>query len=340
MAEIQGNRNMLLGYGATLLDSMGSDQISIGRAASSTYNAGSLTVGGGLTITGQLTLTGAGPGTTGQVLTSAGAAASPTWQTVAPGTLTGYTSLFTSLGLSTPTTPLALTVSGVAVGHNALSALTVAGTDNTAMGASAGAALTTGSGNTLIGSSAGATMTTGANNVVIGTDALNTTALNTNGNNNVIIGHDAARNNSTWTGSGCIIIGAGVSASGAIGAIGDNQVVLGLPSASLYIQGGLNLRFFPNTLIVSTTLALPLAQIYTASGNITITLPSVGPKETGHTVIFRRMGVANASIIIESSANQMVSDSGGVSSSVTLGTNKWQTMLVCNGVTWYQLFTS
>ena len=180
----------------------------------------------------------------------------------------------TITGQLTLTDPLALTVSGVAVGHNALTALTVAGTDNTAVGASAGTTLTTGYGNILIGSSAGATMTTGANNVVIGTDALNTTALNTNGNKNVIIGHDAARNNSTWTGSGCVIIGAGVSASGTIG---DDQVVLGLPSASLYIQGGLNYRWGP-TITASTVLSVPLAQLYLvndAAGAITITPPPV-----------------------------------------------------------------
>jgi|LakMenEpi03Aug12_release.lakeMendotaPanAssembly.Ray.scaffolds.fasta_scaffold4269229_1 hypothetical protein len=59
MASIQGNRNMLLGYGAALLDSGGNDQISIGRAENATYIAGSLTVGNGLTTSGGLTLKGA-----------------------------------------------------------------------------------------------------------------------------------------------------------------------------------------------------------------------------------------------------------------------------------------
>ncbi len=179
-------------------------------------------------LTGGTTTTGAmqqvsGTGTSGQLLTSTGAAALPTWQTSTylPGyvvsagnflfagrttTLTGppsYSSFISSTAASYPNiTGGALY--NTALGYNALNAITT-GTGNTAVGSSALELLQTGISNTSIGSSSLSQLVSGSQNVAAGYQALllatgsNNTAVGalagstlTSGDNNIYIGYNAA----------------------------------------------------------------------------------------------------------------------------------------------------
>ena len=121
--SITGSYNTLLGHGAILPNTAQSNQIAVGSAAATTYIGGpnslvcsstglfmdpaaALTVcgpaavygkltAGAIQMKGELQTGGAGsPGAAGTFLVSAGA-----------GALAGYTSTFTALGGSTPTTP-------------------------------------------------------------------------------------------------------------------------------------------------------------------------------------------------------------------------------------------
>jgi hypothetical protein len=160
---------MLLGYGATLPSPSGSDQIVIGAAGNTTYIAGALSLNGALNLSG-------GTGTSGQYLRSTGTGV--TWGDGAPGTLSGYTSNFTALGVQTP----GVSVSGVAIGNGALAALTT-GTGNVAVGTGAGASVTAGTNNVIIGDGAGAWV--GSNCTVLGAGA---TASQARGDHQIVLG--------------------------------------------------------------------------------------------------------------------------------------------------------
>jgi hypothetical protein len=147
---------------------------------------------GGTTSTGHVQSL-AGVGTTGQVLTSNGASALPTFQAASGGGVTftgdlGTTSSGSSQTITanpTATTGLAFTTSGsnislnfnipsaviansnVILGYTNLGGGTTSA-NNTAIGAFAGQSLTTGNSNTLIGYQSGSNVATGSSNVSVG----------------------------------------------------------------------------------------------------------------------------------------------------------------------------
>jgi hypothetical protein len=82
----------------------------------------------------------------------------------------------------------------VALGDAALDSVEAGGSYNVAIGASAGAAITTGDTNTAIGDVALTANTTASNNVAVGSVAMN---VNTTGGNNVAVGTEALRQNTT-----------------------------------------------------------------------------------------------------------------------------------------------
>lgn len=187
-----------------------------------------------------------------------------------------------------------------------------------------------------IGNGALAALTTGTGNVAVGTGAA---AGVTIGTNNVVIGDSAG----AWIGSNCTVLGASATASQARG---DHQIVLGTAQDSLYIQGGLNLRW-GGTITVSRELSHPLAQFYHVTdasggaGAITITLPPVSQQYTGATVILRRATSNFHPITVTSVSGQLVSDHGlNPSGDVTILANKYQSMFICNDTYWYQIFTT
>ena len=164
-----------------------------------------------------------GTGTSGQLLTSTGAAALPTWQTntylpgyVVPAsnflfagksTTLGNSPTFCTLISSNPSSYPSITGTGrfnTALGYNALNAITN-GQSNIAIGSSALELLQTGTSNIGIGSSSLSQLVSGSQNVAVGDQALklatggNNTAIGalagstlTSGDNNIYIGYNAA----------------------------------------------------------------------------------------------------------------------------------------------------
>jgi hypothetical protein len=172
--------------------------------------------------TGAIGLSGANYGSSGQVLTSAGSGAAPTWTTVGGGsaatptalgtvygstldlsgnatTAVGFRALNSNTGSSNVavgTTALYTNTSGarsVAVGYQALYANTT-GLENTGVGGYALAGNTTGVSNSALGYSALRSNTTGSNLTAIGTSALYS---NTTASNNTAVGTNAGYNNTT-----------------------------------------------------------------------------------------------------------------------------------------------
>lgn len=138
--------------------------------------------------TGAFGLSGANYGTSGQVLTSGGSGAAPTWTTVGGGG--GSAATPTVSGTVFGTTSGA---SNVGIGYAALTSITT-GTNNTVMGYNAGDDITTGTYNTVVGWSAYGAVSTASYNVAIGALAL---AANTSGANNVAVGLEALSANTT-----------------------------------------------------------------------------------------------------------------------------------------------
>jgi hypothetical protein len=238
-----GSNNTLLGSTAGGSLSTGSNNIIIGSAAApSSVSISNENTWGNSSSTsnrfwGDMKMGGSSAGSSGQVLTSAGAGVAPTWAAVsasaatptALGTVYGLTNTSdqnTALGyqaLSSNTTggsslvaigwQALQTINGnsecTAVGYAALRANTVQ--RNTGIGTYALAANTTAYDNTAVGHKALKTNTTGAQNAALGSLALegnttgsyntaigsNTLNSNTTGQQNVAIGNDALRVNST-----------------------------------------------------------------------------------------------------------------------------------------------
>ena len=143
-----------------------------------------------LTITGDLNLGASTPGTSGQVLRSAGDGAVPTWDTFSLNDLSDVLIADNSIYIGhDPTATDSTAQKNVAVGVTALNAVTT-GDENIAIGYNAGGAITTASANVLIGVEAGAAITSAANtsNVLIGYD---TGKSITSGSYNVAIGRQA-----------------------------------------------------------------------------------------------------------------------------------------------------
>jgi hypothetical protein len=162
-------------------------------------------------------------------LTGAGTAASPYSIAATVGSsLTGFTDDSTDFNNALGQGALTGVTSGdhnTATGYNALHALT-SGSYNVAMGTLAAAALTSGGANVAVGEEALSITTSGGSNVALGYNALFTNIV---GSYNVGIGRSAlsgnkadsnigigfAAGNNLTTGTGNIIIGTGISASGA-----------------------------------------------------------------------------------------------------------------------------
>ena len=158
-----------------------------------------------LTITGDLNLGASTPGTSGQVLRSAGDGAVPTWDTFSLNDLSDVLIADNSLYIGhDPTATDSTAQKNVAVGVTALNAITT-GDENIAIGYNAGGAITTAGQNVLIGVEAGAAITvsgTGRNSVFVGHNAGKSV---TSGSYNVAIGTLAL--DASTVGDGNIAIG-------------------------------------------------------------------------------------------------------------------------------------
>ena len=154
-------------------------------------------------ITTALTLTGAA-GTSGQVLTSGGSGAAPTWTTASGASAATPTALGTVYGKTDSASPFntfggyqagnAITsaTSNTAVGYQALRDNTSGG-GNAAFGKFALIQNTTAANNAAFGQGAMFGNLTGANNTGVGTDAL----ANTTASDNVGVGYQALYSNTT-----------------------------------------------------------------------------------------------------------------------------------------------
>jgi len=194
-------------------------------------------------------------GTAGQVLTSQGSGAAPTWTTVGGGSAATPTVLGTVFGSTSSSS------TNTSVGYYALVANTTGGF-NVAVGMYALDANTTGARNTALGDNALGAVTTGDNNLGAGRSA--GLALTT-GVNNTFVG---AYNGSTG-GSGELITTG--SNNTILGAYNGNQGGLDIRTASNYIvlsDGGGNVEF---TAKDGSSWALPGALVQTGTG---ITFPA------------------------------------------------------------------
>jgi hypothetical protein len=119
----------------------------------------------------------------------------------------------------------------VAIGRDALAnqnIVSAANTYNTAVGGSAGAAITTGFENTLIGGLAGDAITTASNNTAVGKSAL---SANTTASNNTAVGYAALTANTTGT----------------------QNVAVGSQSLLAHTTGNYNVAVGQNALVSNTT---------------------------------------------------------------------------------------
>jgi len=191
-----------------------------GRLEFYTTASGSTTMTERLRIasTGAFGLSGANYGTSGQVLTSGGSGAAPTWTTVSGGASAATpTALGTVYGSMTTSggTPFL-----TALGYNA--GLNNTGTNNVFVGLSAGQANTSGGSNVALGYGALDVNTTSSSSVAIGADALGqaSVAISGFGGETVAIGYRAFYSLGTVASNssgGCTAIGhaAGYSTSSA-----------------------------------------------------------------------------------------------------------------------------
>lgn len=137
--------------------------------------------------------------------------------------------------VSTETIDFALT-SNLALGSSLPSL--AGGSNNTALGVAAGAALTTGSSNTLIGWHAGNDLTIGSNNVFIGRNTGDTV---TSAGTTVIIGDNAATD--LTVGQGCV----GIGNSCSVGQSGTNNIVMGNGAGGTMTSGSRNIIIGPGS---------------------------------------------------------------------------------------------
>lgn len=156
------------------------------------------------------------------------------------------------------------TMNSVAVGLNALAAVTT-GTKNTAVGSSAGNAIVTNSGLTAIGYNAGLLITAG-NNTVIGNAVASTTL--TTGTNDVFIGTDSTTGAPLSSTTSAIAIGTGAKAGSTDTAIG-----IGALNASTVNSNG-------NTAIGYQALNLETTGATTAVGYQALSKVTTSPANT------------------------------------------------------------
>jgi hypothetical protein len=226
--SITGNRHVIIGQnaGGTTL-STSADNTIIGDNA-----------GGTMSNRGQMVIIGsaAGKSTNGTGATIIGNSAGQNANTSA--VVYGNTAAQTATGLQL-----------TAVGYQTLKA--TSGTNNTALGYTAGLAVTTGASNTLLGNASGSLITTGSRNTLVGDSVAAGTSDLSTGSDNTIIGYSA--NTGSATASGRIVIGSGAVASS------DNQLALPDTVTSIKAAGLLNTA---NGLAqLNASAQLPLAQL-------------------------------------------------------------------------------
>lgn len=213
-----GANNTLIGYQAGSTLTTGSNNILVGyQAAPSAITVSNEATWGNSSTTsnrfwGDFKMAGANAGTSGQVLTSAGAGVAPTWTTPSGG---GSAATPTALGTVYAKTTLgsSITLFGYQAGNN------VTATPNTFIGYQAGRACTTGNGNVALGNNALVATQTGYDCTAIGASALaamnnsgyQNTAVGasclqavTSGANNTAIGKDAGINITTGVNNSCV----------------------------------------------------------------------------------------------------------------------------------------
>ena len=207
-----------------------------------------VTVAGGserlrIASTGAFGLSGANYGTSGQVLTSGGSGAAPTWTTPASGgsaatptalgtvygATTGNASPYNALIGYNAGVGMTSGVANTAIGWESLKANTSANS-NVAIGFQAAQANTTGAESIAIGRNAYNANTTGSSNVAIGYAALYS---NTTASNNTAVGYQAAYSNTTGTNN----VSIGYQAQYSIGAGNGNNTVVGYQAAYATTSG-------------------------------------------------------------------------------------------------------
>lgn len=230
-----GSTGLTTAVSGSTLDLGGTLDVANGGTGDATFTAFSV-ITGGTTATGPLQNV-SGVGTSGQVLTSNGAAMLPTWQNASGGgivTLDGNSGSATgsTVTVETAASSGSLNFSGAAA---TLTLNIVDGSGNVALGSGAAGASTNG---VAIGTSAA---NGGANGVVIGHSATDNTSGNNvvignsasgpaTGGNNVVIGPSAS---SASTSSVCIGQSAAVTGSGSTVCIGPGASCASVSSVSI-----------------------------------------------------------------------------------------------------------
>ena len=242
-ANTSGANNTALGTNAGDNLTTGANNIVIGRnaAASSATVSNENTWGNSSSTSnrfwGDMKMAGANAGTSGQVLTSAGAGVAPTWSAVSVAAATP-TVLGTVFGDTDSATPF-LTTLGRSAGN------VTTGVNNTFVGYEAGLLNTSGSGNTAVGSAALDANTTGISNTAIGDNAL---GANTTGNSNVAIGRLAFLANTT--GFNGVAIGANALDANTTG---NRNTAVGYNALTANTTGGSNTAIGGEALAANTT---------------------------------------------------------------------------------------
>jgi len=214
-------------------------------------------------------------GSSGQILTSAGVGANPTWSNNAAittidgdvGSVSGNTVSFngivagSSVNFNGSVTTMLLEVTdsniNTIIGNNAGNS-SISGAHNTGLGASNLLALTSGSKNCALGVGALEAVTSGASNIGIGYDAGSTL---TTGSNNIYIGQitgasateaDTTRIGNSGSTAACYILGiGGVDVASTANVVVENDDQLG--TAVLAAGAGVNITAGPNIITVSVT---------------------------------------------------------------------------------------
>lgn len=168
---------------------------------------------------------------------------------------------------------------------------------------------------------------TGQGNVAVGFQSL---FSNSTGKYNTAVGYFSG-GNGNYSYSTAIGYDANIT--------GNNQIVLGTDSETLYIKGGLTYMCEEIT-VANTTLTFPLKQYYfvsTLNGTTNITLPLLDNTKNGITVTFRRYSINSADINIKvSGTNLIVShNSIGGGTQMNLGTNVFGVTYTSLNSYWY-----
>ena len=285
---------------------------------------------------GQLGLGGANYGSSGQVLTSAGGSAVPTWTTISSGPATGdtYVKLRSTSGASASGSNT-FAGSGAGVALNGSS-----GDHNSFYGRSAGAANDGGQNNTFLGSNAGVSNVSGHENVAIGQAAYE----NGTGGKNIAIGRRALQATTSSDSS----VGIGYEAL-KTQTNGGQSVAIGHEAAMTVETGSQNVAIGHNALKLGTashnTIVGAFAgdAITSGEGNVALGRAALGALQGGHNNIAIGRGAAASSTSVSNEVtigdtsitkfripgiNFELADNGGTPSNGTVLT------MASGGATW------